>query len=490
MPATDAEAVAPPSRARSALRALGVPGVLAIAISLLGLSLRIEHALTFDGPNRGSDYAVNMSGVHWMRIHKQRFDFRRDLHTQVMYQPPLWFAASGVMYGLTHNERSIAALAVIGWAVRQGLLALILLRMIPGRRWAMLGALAINAVLPISVLTDGKVNPEGLHTTLFTVAVYFLWRIEREATRPEGIAKGTAVLFGAFAGLALLTKASAAILPLALAVVLAGRAIPVARASGWAAVRRRLVMPAAAAALVWCSLTGWWVVPNLVHYGHPFPHYWTLARPNYIPLSYRRPLGWALPFQWKSLLELPVMTNGSEPRHNFWAETVVGTWSDLYNRGFCRLPDDRTTARVWGADDPSLHVDVRMTLRCVRALAATVKVGLWITVASLLSTLLAAWHHRRTDGQDEQAGSLALPVVIGLGGFFVLLFGLTYPYDWDAVVNPRYLLPISTPMSACLGFGLARLERAPESWRRTFLVVTMGAIAAVAILVVRMRWGG
>jgi hypothetical protein len=488
MAAPDAGVVAAPSRARLALRALGVPGVLAIAISLLGLSLRIEHALTFDGPNRGSDYQANMSGVHWMRIHKQPFDFRRDLHTQVRYYPPLWFAASGVLYGLTHSERSIAAFAVVGWAVRQWLLALILLRMIPGRRWAICGALAINAVLPMSVLTDGKVNPEGLHATLFTVAVYFLWRIEREAKRPAGIAPRTAVLFGAFAGLALLTKATASILLIAFALVLAWRARRVLRASGWAAVRHRLLKPAAAAVIVWCALVGWWVGPNLVRFGHPFPHYWTVARPNYIPLTYRRPLGWALPFQWRPLLALPVLTNGSEPRHNFWAVTVVGTWSDIYNRGFCRLPDDNYTSRVWGADDPTWGgLKVRMTLRCVSALAATVKVGLWITVATLLSTILAARYHRRTDGEE---GSLALPVVIGLGGFFVMLFGLTYPYDWDAVVNPRYLLPISTPMSACLGFGLARLEHVPERWRWALLILTLAAIALVTLLVVYMRWSG
>ena len=488
MAAPDAGVLDSPSKAHSVLQALGVPGVLAIAISLLGLSLRIEHAVTFDGPNRGSDYAANMSGVHWMRIHKRPFDYRRDLNTQVMYYPPLWFAASGVLYGLTHHERSIAALAVVGWAVRQWLLALILLRMIPGQRWAMCGALAINAVLPVSVLTDGKVNPEGLHTTLFTVGVYFLWRMEREATRPEGISRRTAALFGAFAGLALLTKATASILPIAFAMVLAWRASRVARASGWAAVRRRLVAPAAAAALVWCSVVGWWVAPNLARFGHPFPHYWTLARPNDIPLTYRRELGWALPFEWKPYLELPVLTNGAEPPHNFWAVSVVGTWSDIYNRGFCRLPDDRYTSRVWGVNDPSLHgLDARMTVRCVSALATTVKVGLWITVAAIVGTILAFWHHRRSDGGE---GSLALPVVIGLGAFFVMFFGLAYPYDWDAVVNPRYLLPIATPMSACLGFGLARLERAREPRRRALLVLTLAAIAVVTILVVHMRWGG
>jgi len=152
------------------LRALGLPGILAIAISLLGLSLRIEHALTFDGPKRGADYSAFMSGVAWIREHKERFDFNKGVNSQVQYSPPLWFAAAAVLQSLTGKERSIAGLAVVGWAVRQILLALMLRRIIPQRRWSILAALAINAVLPVSVLTDGKVNPEGLHTTLFTVA--------------------------------------------------------------------------------------------------------------------------------------------------------------------------------------------------------------------------------------------------------------------------------------------------------------------------------
>jgi hypothetical protein len=488
MVTTDIATFAPARGPRAILRALGLPGILAIAVSLLGLSLRIEHALTFDGPKRGADYAVNVSGMHWIRVHKQAFNFSPAVNPQVQYQPPLWFAAGGILYGLTRHERSIAALAVAGWAVRQLLLALMLRRLIPGRRWAMLGALAINAVLPVSVLTDGKVNPEGLHTTLFTAGVYCMWRMEREASRPDGISKATAALFGLFAGLALLTKATAAVLPITWAAVIAWRTSRVVRKAGWRAAWRRLGPPAATAGAVWLAIAGWWVVPNVIKHGHPFPHHWTLDRPNDTPLSYRRPLGWALPFDWKPLLELPVLANGSEPRQNFWAVTVVGTWSDIYNRGFCRLPGGQRTSRVWGADDPVWGgPSVRMTLRCVDELATTAKIGLWITLAAVLGVLYTAGRHVRSNGGE---GSLALPATIGFGIFFVMLFALTYPYDWDAVVNPRYLLPTSIPMSACLGFGLARLERGPEAWRRALLVITLAAIAAVGILVVHMRWGG
>lgn len=479
----------PPRRLPAWVRALGLPGILSIAISLLGLSLRIEHALTFDGPKRGADYGANMSGVHWIREHKTRFDFNKGINTQVQYYPPLWFAAGAVLLSLTGSERSIAGLAVAGWAIRQILLALMLRRMIPERRWSILAALAINAVLPVSVLTDGKVNPEGLHTSLFTVAAYMLWRMEREMARPDGVTKKTAILFGVFAGLALLTKATAAVLPIACVAVVLWRAARVKRMNGLRAAWRRLIAPAVVAGVAWSAVAGWWVGGNLIKYKHPFPHSYNyesgaLAK---TPVVYRRPLGWMLPLTWKDYLALPVIEDGEHPMPNFWAQSITGTWSDALNRGLCRLKGDEKTKHVWGGNDsvwggPS----VWMTLRCVHVWATLLKIGLAITLAAFLSTLYTGWRNLRSGGSE---GSLALPVVIALGGFFVMMFTLTFPYDGDAVLNARYFLPLSTPMAACLGFGLARLERARRPSARVLLGATLAAIAAVAILVVQLRWG-
>src|SRR4051812_37024456 len=103
---------------RAAFVALITPGVLAIAISALGLFLRIEHALTFDGPKRGSDYGVYMQGVRWTLEHKRAFAFDPSINPQVNYQPPLWYAAGAAVLRFTNSEREIAALAVVAWMVR------------------------------------------------------------------------------------------------------------------------------------------------------------------------------------------------------------------------------------------------------------------------------------------------------------------------------------------------------------------------------------
>jgi len=93
-----------------------------VLVSLLGLILRIEHALTFDGPKRGADYNVYVEGVRWTLEHRRAFNFSPTVNYQVRYQPPGWFVAAGVVLALTKSERAIASLAVFGWVLRQFLL--------------------------------------------------------------------------------------------------------------------------------------------------------------------------------------------------------------------------------------------------------------------------------------------------------------------------------------------------------------------------------
>jgi hypothetical protein len=474
-------------------RAWGLPGALAVAVILLGLGLRLEHMLTFDGPARGSDYEANMQGVRWTMENQRPFNLSPSANVQVRYQPPLWFAAGAVILSVGGGvERNIAWLAMYGWLARQLLLADLLRRAIPRHRWSILAALAVNAILPISVLTDGKVNPEGLHTSLFMAAVYALWRMEREAVeRPQGISWRWAALFGLFAGLAVLTKATGGILMLVGLVALSWHVVRVARSVDWRASWQRLGRPAALAGLVWCAVAGWWVGPNLVRHHHPFPHVWDLDTEKEQPLlaqpvSYRRPLGWLLPFEWEQYMKLPYIVAAGDPRPNFWAFAVTGTWSDFYNRGFCRLQGELSDARPWGVDDPIWGgPKCRVTKRCVRSYVLMVTIGRWISLAAALAVLVVGWRHLRTRGN---AGSLVLPTTILLGLLFVVLFALTYPYDWAAVLNPRYLLPVSTPMSACLALAVAQSAR-PRFQRAVLVAVLLAAIAAVGALLVHTRLG-
>ncbi|MEO8178445.1 MAG: hypothetical protein ABI895_06390, partial [Deltaproteobacteria bacterium] len=62
------------ARLRVRLATAALPERLGWAFALLGFALRLEHALTFNGALRGSDYAVHMLGVHWMLEHLRPFN--------------------------------------------------------------------------------------------------------------------------------------------------------------------------------------------------------------------------------------------------------------------------------------------------------------------------------------------------------------------------------------------------------------------------------
>jgi len=464
----------------------GVATVCAVAVTLLGLALRAEHALTFDGPGRGADYKVNVHGVHWMLANKRPFFFTPEVSTQVGYQPPLWFAAGAVILHLTGQERPIAWLAVIGWLIRQLVLARMLKQAIPQHRWSSLAALSIHALLPLSVLTDGKLNPEGFHTTLFTVALYGLWRMEREAQTPAGAGLGGASVYGLFSGLAVLAKATGGILPAVGLAVVGFQFWNLRREPNTYAQQRALVRASAVAAGAFCVVAGWWCAYNLVHYHHPFPHIWNLTVHPREPLLYRRPLGWILPFEWRQYLRFPIIYTPTEPRPNFWATSIVGTWTDIYNRGFCRLVGGGTTDRVFGANwGPAYGPEWWVSWRCIHLFVKLAWVGLALSIEAIWAVGYVTWLAVHSKGRR---GTLALPVAIGLVTFFVMLFALAYPFDDNVVLNPRYLLPAATPMSACLGFALAKVEL--SAWKRTALhAFTFLLIGAVGVLVVYERWG-
>jgi hypothetical protein len=460
---------------------LVVPTVLAIAISALGLGLRVEHALTFDGPFRGSDYAVTLDGVRWTQAHLAPFFNDPSANLYVRYQPPLWFFVSAAILKLTDSERALAVLAIFGWVLRQFLLAKLLAVAAPQRKWSALAALSIHALLPISVLQDGKVNPEGLHSGLFMLALFVLWRMERQATEQGAIRLPTAALFGFCAGIALLTKATSSVLMITAVLVLGFRSLGLFGAGAF----RRLVRPLVLAIGVWCAVVGGWCVPNLIQHHHPFPHSWELVVPTEpeLPLWYRRPLGWALPFEMRSYLSHPMVGGTNVP--NFWAYTVIGSWTDLYNRGFCRMQGGGSTDKVWGAAGWSTDPRWTVSGHCIELLSWLARIGLLIAVAATFAVIWTGWRNLRTQFQE---GSLVLPLAVTLVVAFVFLFALKFPSDINAVLNPKYLLSATTPFAACFGLWLAHFREGDLPWKIAH-VLSLAAIGLVGVLVVLERFG-
>lgn len=464
------------------MRRLGPAGWPSLLLSLLGLALRIQFAATFNGHVRGADYDRHFSGMYWTLHHWRAFNFAPEVNWTVSNYPPGWYMTAAVLYLIFHTERSAAIISVTGWAVRQFLFSRLLLQAMPHRRWIVFLALTITAFLPISVETDGTTNPEAMHSSLFMIAAYFLWRIERESVRPNGISFRTAGTFGLIAGLGMMTKATSSVLPMALVAVMIWQ-VYATRQNGtaWRVVWKQLLLPAVFAGTVWSVVAGWWIVPNLIKYGHPFPHAWDLSPPAAIPEMFqpvwnRRPLGWALPFYWKHYLSEPMLQSYLFPPPNLWGQFVAGTWSDIINRGFCQIEGGGVFTKYFDGWPVSG--------RCMRLLSWVAHIGVFVTVIAVGCLFRTLWNHLLSAGKK---GSLALPLLAIFVVFFTALFTLTYPVDGMVSTNPRYLLPASLPIAACLALGLSDIER---PWLRRGLTAVMTVTAVVvAVMVTYERWG-
>jgi 4-amino-4-deoxy-L-arabinose transferase-like glycosyltransferase len=116
-------------------------------------------------------------------------------------------------------------------------------------------------------------------------------------------------------------------------------------------------------------------------------------------------------------------------------------------------------------------------LRIFRALAA---VGAFVSLAAMLAFARVLWTFLRTGGRRS---SLALRAVVGLRFFFCALFALVYPFDVGAVLKPQYMLPLATPLAACLSIALAEL---PDTLLAHGLVLAALGVVGILVLVERM----
>jgi hypothetical protein len=487
-------------RLRSALARASPWSWLALFVFLLGSALRIEHAFTFDQHNRASDYHVHLLGVRWTMEHWRPFNMNENVNYQVRSYPPLWYFLSAAILELRDRERDLVWLSLCGWCVRHIVLWKILNELLPRRPLSRLAGLTIHALLPLGVLIDGKVNPEAFHSGLFAVALYILFRIEQRSRSGQPVSALTGAAFGVVTGIALLTKITAAMLLVLGPVVFGFQALVALRAGGLGSAFRKWAAPAAAAAFGFWIVAGFWVAGNYASREHPFPHVWDLddSTSNATladPVLYRRPLGWALPFLWKEYFEFPVLRSPWTPRPNFWATEVIGTWSDLYNRGFCRLKGGAITDFVWGGHRGFMPhgSDVwSVNQRCVEWFSSMAKVGSFITAASVLAVFFCLFRHLRTWGARSSLILAAAPL---LGTFSAMRFALAYPYDEIAALNPRYLLSQVMPMSACLSLALSVLEarqasRSPRGvLARALLWTVVAAIVAIGAMLIYERFG-
>ncbi len=457
--------------------------LLAFVLTVLGFALRFHLARTFDGPVRGSDYDAYVRGVRWVLQHRRTFD--ASLEIQVGFYPPLWYVMSAAVLSHWPAERTIAGLSVAGWVIRQIILWRWCARDLPRSPRSTAVVLGLHAVIPMSVLMDGKVNPEGPHATLFALGAFGIAAMERRLRERTPGVEWVSLLAGVLAGFAVLTKATSAVL-----VMVAGAVLALA---AWRALERRdtrglrtVAIAGTAFALGWSGVAGWWCLDNALRFGSPLPHQYGVKELEFTmnhpvlrePLAHRRTLGWLLPLE-TDWLAAPHAASVDVPRPNFWSSTIGGTWSDWYNRGFCRLTGGPTLVTVWG---PAVWA---MPMRCVRIDLALVRFGVGFTVAIAASW---AWLLRRTARSRGLDGSVTALTASALPVLFAMAFAWTWSIDRMAVVKASYLLAVALPLLVCLASALARLESLPHPRLAAHRALALATLC-VASLVTWARWG-
>lgn len=446
---------------------LALRAAIVVGASVEGLALRLSHAHTFAPAGRQSDFENTLRAIDAMATCRCVLSAGDELHNA--YHGPLFYglAARVAPHGAGESVERIAWISVAAWAARQVALCVGVRALLPEARWALVLAAVLHAALPVSVYQDGIAYNESLHATLFTVALFALWRVELRG--PRQLSPVDAVVFGVFSALGLLTKTTSVLLPLAAVALVA---VWLRRDPRPVEVLRRVALPACAAAVSWLLVAGWWLARNLVAYRHPFPHQYDVRAPAVIAVyagvgdawTEQRRLGWYLPFEprvWRSPF-------APWPRQNFWSEMLAGTWADDINHGFCRLSQEHWSTGLTGG---------AMTDRCIEVGTALTRVGLGVTVVSALGVALWAWRAWRRDGRF---GSVVVPFVTASSLALLMVFGSRYPFDNHPVIKASYALYLAPPL--CVAFGVVVAGDGRESSSRARAWRAVAVTAALAVL--------
>lgn len=453
---------------------LALRAALVGVASVVGLTVRLVHARTFAPAGRQSDFENTVRAIDAMAECRCVLSAGDELHNA--YHGPLFYglAARIAPHGAGSALEHLAWISVASWAVRQVVLVAGMRALVPQARWALVLAAMLHAALPVSVYQDGIVYNESLHATLFTVALFALWRIELRG--PRQLSHLDAWTFGVFAALGVLTKTTSVVL-----LVAAG-----ALGGAWAWRDRRpwemargLVAPVATAAMSWLLVAGWWIARNLVAYRHPFPHQYDVRAPAVIAVHAgvadvwweERTLGWYLPYAPR----VWVSPFAPWPRQNFWAEMLAGTWADDINHGWCRLSQARWSTGLTGGS---------MTDRCIEHGVALTRVGLVITLVSVVGVAVFAWNALRRNGRF---GSLAVPCVAVTSVALLMVFGSRYPFDHHPVIKASYALYLAPAL--CVAFGVtvagegACASPRSRAWRGAAVALAVVTLGYVGVLV-------
>lgn len=424
--------------------------LIVTGLLLVTLLLRVASFWAAQSGPYSYDLISHLQYMKWFETHDTLPSCQIS---RVATHPPLFHYLSGRLLRTGAALLDVRWISLVAALLRASLVFVALHRLIASRpaRWF---ALALLAVLPVSVHVDGMVSNESL-SCLFCAATIWIVVEALRAPRPW-----LWLLAGVTMGLAWLSKASVLTIALALGAALV-------------AARERRAFRAAPLLLVgFAVVAGWHVAHNLQAFGKLVPLTFDCrelgdAAP-YLQTPYwqRRSLGFFLGFE-PQIFATPYLPTGLEPPR-FWSVLLASTFADYYNYGF----GHRNTVEEIGflANDVAIDLPSLWLSRLSVAGGALLATGVIAGWGALLQRELRT---RRA----EALFVLAVPALAVLG---LLHFATRYPIDYLGMIKGAYLLYSAPAFAAIAGYAFA-WSWARARWLGAVWIIALLAVAAYSI---------
>ncbi len=421
---------------------------LELVLLLLGLVLRMTMVWRYNA-TWSYDSDEHWAVVRWIAEHGRLPSVETMLEAQ---HPPLFYVAAAALFKHGVSRDHLVWLSIACGMIRLGLVWAGLELYLPRNRLARAFALALAAVLPISVHVDGMVYSEAMSGMWLTAAMLMVPFIFR---RPVSLRYLPASGLGLILGLAMLTKISA----VAIIVSICMAALMELAFSGGAWKERcKVLLPWSATLAVCIIVCGWYFARNVRDHGTPFvtsfdlpTQHWVVAEKQKTPYLDRRTLGYVVGWN-KAMYDFPYYpsTMGQSPR--FFPAAVASTFVDFWDYSFSGI-DPNTPSPIFGGSRP-------LSTKVLAVSQYAIVGGTAIFFATLVAWLCSTPQtFRRRDW-----GLLALLIMPLIAVIFALHFAIEYPIDNYGVVKGAYMIFAAPPLYGLFGLAAAWSLRTPVRW--------------------------
>jgi len=430
-----------------------------LIVVVLALLLRLSMAFTYDIRD-GFDWKYHSEYLRWIADHG---DLPRYDMNVAAYHPPLYYTIGAIILKLGLGNHGLQTFSLLCGAARFLIIWAALKRYLPERLLGRLVALTLLAVLPAGLGLEAMGSNESIGCLLATLAMVMIPTTVGQQ-RP-GLR--SCALLGLVLGLALLTKFSAFVLCLSVAL---GVALDLywRRPHSLRELGRR-VGPLFVTAAVVALVAGWFYVRNQRLYGKAVLTGYDGAAKLVVvdfrkaPYLDRRPLGYFVGWS-NDVLDDPYFPSGTTPRSRFFPVVVSSTFVDSFNTQLATPPRGKDS--IVQKNQRSLRANMLMVSR----LAATC--GTVIGAVTMIAWLVV-WRRRRRAHDAATVTLLLIPLLALVGQ---LHFAIEYPNDGFGPVKGTYLQFAAPPLFVLLGLAVSWLW---TRWRIAPRVMALVCVLAV-----------